>query len=56
LTSGAWKFYSSAATLNATNYLITGLTRVYTNLIADAANQDFVGVKMGDVNNSWINN
>lgn len=56
LISGAWKFYSSAATLNVTNYLITGLTRVYTNLIADASNQDFVGVKMGDVNNSWVNN
>jgi len=56
LPSGAWKFYSSAAILNATNYLITGLTRVYTNLIADASNQDFVGVKMGDVNNSWVNN
>ena len=56
LISGAWKFYSSAATLNATNYLITGLTRVYTNLMADAVNQDFVGVKMGDVNNSWVNN
>lgn len=56
LISGAWKFYSSAATLNVTNYLITGLTRVYTNLTADSSNQDFIGVKMGDVNNSWINN
>ncbi|OJI06771.1 hypothetical protein BK004_02265 [bacterium CG10_46_32] len=56
LPSGAWKFYSSEATLNITNYLITGLTRIYTNLIADTLNQDFVGIKMGDVNNSWTSN
>jgi len=53
LFSGAWKFYSSEAVLNITNYLITGLTRIYTNLTDDTLNQDFIGVKMGDVNNSW---
>lgn len=53
LTSGTWKFYSSSVTPTTGNYLNTGLTRTYTNLTADATNQDFVGIKMGDVNNSW---
>jgi len=55
LSSGTWKFYSSVAALDTTNYLATGLTRIYTNLVADMSSQDFVGVKMGDVNNSWTN-
>lgn len=54
--ASSWKFYSSSATLNATNYLTEGLTRVFTNLIANTPNQDFIGIKMGDVNNSWVNN
>ena len=56
LTSGVWKFFSSDAVLDAINYLTTGLSRVYANLAADAPDQDFVGVKMGDVNNSWTSN
>ena len=56
LTSGAWKFYSSDVALTVANYLTTGLTRIYNNLTADAIDQNFVGIKMGDVNNSWINN
>ena len=56
LPSGAWKFYSSDATLNASNYLTTGLTRSYSNLTTNLNNQNFIGIKMGDVNNSWINN
>lgn len=56
LPSGAWKFYSSDAVLTTLNYLTEGLTRIYTNLIINMSNQDFVGVKMGDVNNSWVNN
>jgi len=56
LPSGTWKFYSSDATLTTQNYLNTGLTRTYTNLTVDTPNQDFVGIKMGDVNNSWVNN
>jgi len=55
LPSGAWKFYSSDAVLTTLNYLTDGLIRIYTNLIANMSNQDFVGVKMGDVNNSWVN-
>jgi len=56
LPSGVWKFYTSDAILTTTNYLTVGLTRTYTNLTADTPNQDFVGIKMGDVNNSWGNN
>jgi len=56
LTSGVWKFYSSDAVLDTTNYLTVGLVRAYTNLIASTSSQDFVGIKMGDVNNSWISN
>jgi subtilisin family serine protease len=52
----SWKFYSSEAILTTTNYLTTGLTRTFTNLVADALNQNFVGIKMGDVDNSWVNN
>ena len=53
LPSGVWKFYSSGDTLTAANYLIVSQTRNYTNLTADMTNQDFIGIKMGDVNNSW---
>lgn len=28
-------------------------TRTYTNIMQDLQNQDFVGIKLGDVNNSW---
>lgn len=54
--ASSWKFYSSSATLNVANYLTEGLTRVFTNLVADTPNQDFIGIKMGDANNSWVNN
>lgn len=56
LPSGAWKFYSSGAIPTTTNYLTLGLTRTFTNLTADTPNQDFIGIKMGDVNNSWVSN
>lgn len=56
LPSGTWKFYSSDAVLNASNYLTTGLTRTYTNLTTNPTGQNFVGIKMGDVNNSWTSN
>ena len=55
LPSGAWKFYSSDAILNTENYLTIGLNREYNNLTENMANQDFIGIKMGDVNNSWSN-
>ena len=56
LPSGAWKFYSSDAILTTMNYLTVGLARTYTNLTTDMSNQDFIGIKMGDVNNSWVSN
>ncbi|MFH1129228.1 MAG: immunoglobulin-like domain-containing protein [Patescibacteria group bacterium] len=52
----SWRFYSSDAILTTTNYLTTGLIRAFTNLVADALNQNFVGIKMGDVDNSWVSN
>ena len=55
LPSGAWKFYSSDFSATPDNYLNQGQTRVYNNLDEDLTNQNFVGVKMGDVNNSWNN-
>ena len=56
LPSGAWKFYFSDVVLTPENYLTVDPTIVYTNLTADMPNQNFIGIKMGDVNNSWINN
>lgn len=51
--SVTWKFYNSDFILSADNYLSEGSIRKYDNLNADLENQDFIGVKMGDVNNSW---
>ncbi|MBI2444218.1 MAG: carboxypeptidase regulatory-like domain-containing protein [Candidatus Magasanikbacteria bacterium] len=53
LPSGIWKFYDASVVLTSANYLTTGLAKTYTNLTADQADQDFVGIKMGDVDNSW---
>ena len=50
---GDWKFFNSDYALNEANYLNEGKTRVYDNLNADFSEQNFVGLKMGDVNNSW---
>ena len=55
LLSGDWKFYSSDAALTEENYTSEGMERTYTNLAEDMTEQDFTGVKMGDVNNSWEN-
>ncbi|MFH1522943.1 MAG: S8 family serine peptidase [Patescibacteria group bacterium] len=48
-----WKFYSSEALLTEENYLTEGLGKTYFNLTTDLNNQNFIGIKMGDVNNSW---
>ncbi len=56
LLSGAWKFYSSDMTLATSTYLTTGLTRSIFNATTDISSQDFIGIKMGDVNNSWTSN
>ena len=56
LPSGIWKFYSADASLTPGNYLTTGLTRTYNGLITDLSGQNFVAIKMGDVDNSWVNN
>ena len=56
ISTTSWKFYSSEASLDETNYLTDGLTRIYSNLSSDMTDQNFTAVKMGDVNNSWDNN
>ena len=53
LPSGNWMFYPSDANLNTSNYVAYSLKRVYSDLTQDKINQDFVAIKMGDVNNSW---
>lgn len=55
-TTTVWRFYSSGSVLDSNNYLTEGLSRSYSNLATSVINQDFVGIKMGDVNNSWVNN
>jgi len=51
---GQWRFYPSSASLNTSNYLTSNLSILtINNLSANQTNQDFIGIKMGDVNNSW---
>ncbi len=54
LPSGTWKFYSSDAEPIALDYLTLEPTRSITDITADSPNRDFIGAKMGDVNNSWV--
>lgn len=51
--SGDWKFFNSDFALNESNYLSEGQIRQYAGLSADLTSQDFIGLRMGDVNNSW---
>lgn len=56
LPSGIWKFFSSSATLNSSNYLDPlHQQRTIINLSGNLTSQDFTAVKMGDVDNSWEN-
>ncbi|OHB17730.1 MAG: hypothetical protein A2749_01680 [Parcubacteria group bacterium RIFCSPHIGHO2_01_FULL_45_26] len=54
--ASSWKFYSSNATLATSTYLTTGLARTIFNTTSDISSQDFIAIKMGDVNNSWTSN
>ncbi len=54
--AGNWKFFDSNLTLTPSNYTNAEQARRYENLNDDLTNQDFIGVKTGDVNNSWNNN
>lgn len=51
LNSRLWEFVSSYNDPTSPFPFVT--TRTYTNLTSDQLNQDFIGVKIGDVNNSW---
>lgn len=55
LPSSSWKFYRSDANLTTANYLTAGLTRDINNLNSDVIDQNFVGIKKGDVDSSWTN-
>lgn len=54
LLSGNWKFYPSDANLTEENYLFEGTERTYLNLSGNMIGEDFTGIKMGDVNSSWV--
>ena len=46
-----WKFFSTIPSID--NYTIIDTTIRYTNLNTDMVNQNFTGVKIGDVDNTW---
>lgn len=50
-SSRLWEFVSSYNT--PTDPFPFVKTRTYTNITSNQTNQDFIGVKIGDVNNSW---
>ena len=53
--ANTWRFYKAINTLDNTNYLNTNNYIEYLNLTSDLENQDFIGIKIGDVDNSWTN-
>lgn len=55
LTGGNWIHYIADAVLDNLNYLNTGLTKTYNSLSSDLLSDNYFGIKMGDVNNTWIN-
>ncbi len=54
-TSGRlWEFINSNQVFgNPLNPFPFEKTRTYSNLLSDQTNQNFIGVKLGDVNNDW---
>ena len=55
IVGGGWKFYDKDFVLDEANYLTSGQSRFYSEINSDLFDQDFVGLKLGDVNNSWRN-
>ena len=52
---GRWKFYDSEATVTESNYLEEDKLKLeYNNISNNFSGQDFIGLKMGDVDGSWI--
>jgi len=51
LNSRLWEFVSSYNMATSPFTIVT--TKTYNNLTTNQLNQDFIGVKVGDVNNSW---
>jgi hypothetical protein len=55
LPAGPWRFVrSDYAFTNTMAPWNAETNRVYTAVAGDSTNQDFVAVKVGDVNNSWV--
>jgi len=52
-TSGGWRFYPASVSLDTGNYLSVSTTTTITNLSADSSGNNFIGIKIGDVNGSW---
>jgi len=58
-TAGIWKFYSTDHTPTDTSddpnfYRTIETTRFFENIQANTSAQNFIGIKIGDVNNSWV--
>jgi hypothetical protein len=52
---GLWRFVPSDYVFpDPLNPWDAPTNRVYQNLVAPVTNQDFMGIKLGDVNNSWV--
>ncbi len=53
-TSRLWQFIPSDYVFpDVTNPFPFPTTRTYTNITTNQTGQDFIGIKLGDVNNSW---
>ncbi|MFA5948322.1 MAG: S8 family serine peptidase [Candidatus Gracilibacteria bacterium] len=50
-----WTFYPTDASINEQNYLQIDKCVIISNLDENLTNQNFIGIKYGDVNNSWVN-
>jgi len=50
--NGSWKFVDASTTLTTTNPWIYSETRTIADLTTDMSGEDFIGVKIGDVNAS----
>ena len=49
-----WQFVSSDYLFPDTQHPFSfDKSRIYTNIISNQPNQNFIGIKLGDVNESW---
>jgi len=50
-----WEFVKSDYVFDNQNIFSFEKSRTYSNLLQNQANQDFIGIKLGDVNENWDN-